>query len=484
MRAGDRDVLRPVRFVARLVRLDVHFVGDVEVGLAVLQGSGLGMRQVPLAQLGQRLDRRGRAERREPLVEVPLHAVLEGDRAIRVPASGVAPARADVPGEEVVLPVLVHDARDLGRIHDDGALLFQDRDRLRHQLRLIRVQAPAGLLGAGRRDLVVEKSAGDADPRALQGARFEEPRVIAAGRRTAGLRGRVVGIRRRPLERAEQDRRVRHGAGQGPRRVLVRRDRDDAVAADPPDRRLDGRQHVLVGGGKNRARCLGPDVAGPEARRRSDARARAAGRERGPSVAGRLPRIAPRIVGIEAEPGDRVVVGGHRARRARHPVGELRHAGLRDDDRARLAQVLRHRRLVRRHEAVEDERAAGRRHVGRVDVVLQRDRDAVQRAARLPLRPLAVPLLGLAKGLAVDRDGRVELVLVDGDSRQALEDEIARRYPPLLHRRPHLRDRGLDDRKRRTLGARPSLGVGRSWDRRERKRQNKKDRKAFDGRKS
>ena len=49
---------------------------------------------------------------------------------------------------------------------------------------------------------------------------------------------------------------------------------------------------------------------------------------------------------------------------------------------------------------VERQRAAGGRHVGRVDVVLERDRNAVQRPADLALRPLAVALVGLLERVA------------------------------------------------------------------------------------
>src|SRR6266508_4191358 len=58
VRSRERDVLGPIRFVPRFVCLDVHLVGDVEVRLPVLDRAGLGVRQVPLAKLGQSLDRR------------------------------------------------------------------------------------------------------------------------------------------------------------------------------------------------------------------------------------------------------------------------------------------------------------------------------------------------------------------------------------------------------------------------------------------
>ena len=82
--------------------------------------------------------------------------------------------------------------------------------------------------------------------------------------------------------------------------------------------------------------------------------------------------------GIEREAAERVVVGGHRRG---HPVGQLGHRRLGDDDRARLAEVLGQRRLVRRHQPGKRQRAAGGRHVRGVNVVLERDRDAVQRTA-------------------------------------------------------------------------------------------------------
>ena len=107
------------------------------------------------------------------------------------------------------------------------------------------------------------------------------------------------------------------------------------------------------------------------------------------------------------------------ARRAGTQLASSVIAGLGDDDRAGVAQVLRQRRLVRRHESGERQRAAGRRHVGRVDVVLERDRDAVQRTAHFARRALAVALVGLLERARVDRDRRVQPVLVDRDARRA-----------------------------------------------------------------
>ena len=68
---------------------------------------------------------------------------LNDDRAVRVLAFRLVDAGADAPEQEVVAGVLVDDARDVGRIDDDRALLLEDRDRLGHHLRLIGVEAAA-----------------------------------------------------------------------------------------------------------------------------------------------------------------------------------------------------------------------------------------------------------------------------------------------------------------------------------------------------
>ena len=204
-------------------------------------------------------------------------------------------------------------------------------------------------------------------------------------------------------------------------------------------------EHVLVRRAENGARRLRADVARPEIRVGADAGARAAGLERRPSVERRLARILSRIERVVALAADRVVVGRHRRRRARHPVGELGQPGLRDDDRAGVVQVLRERRVVRRNQVLERQRAAGRPHERRLDVVLQRDRDAVQRTANLSLRALAIALVGDLERLRVDRDRRVQRVLVQRDAHQILLDDLPRRDAAGLHRGLHLGNRRFDD---------------------------------------
>ena len=59
---------------------------------------------------------------------------------------------------------------------------------------------------------------------------------------------------------------------------------------------------------------------------------------------------------------------------------------LAEQDRARLLEPPRDLGVGVRHALLEEPAGAGRAHAGGVDVVLERDRDAVQRAA-----PLAAP---------------------------------------------------------------------------------------------
>ena len=139
------------------------------------------------AQLGQRLDRRRCAERREPRVEVALHAVLEDDRAVGVPALRVVEAAADAPEQQVRRRVRRDDARDVGRIDDRrrpaAAGPRSPRPSPRAARRSGRRAAPS--LPAASIGVVVER-ARDADARALQRRRAcRNARVVAARRRRA-----------------------------------------------------------------------------------------------------------------------------------------------------------------------------------------------------------------------------------------------------------------------------------------------------------
>ena len=79
MRRRQENILRAIGFVARLEKILVHRIGDIQQRLSVLDRAGFLVRGVPLAQIGQRLHRRFVAEGFEEGVEVALHAVREID---------------------------------------------------------------------------------------------------------------------------------------------------------------------------------------------------------------------------------------------------------------------------------------------------------------------------------------------------------------------------------------------------------------------
>src|SRR5690606_26801757 len=104
-------------------------------------------------------------------------------------------------------------------------------------------------------------------------------------------------------------------------------------------------------------------------------RARAARLQDGPSIS---TGQRPRVVRVEAVVAERAVAGRHAGRQE---VGELGERGLAEDDCARAPQLSRDEGVVWRERSFEGDRTRGRRHVDRVDVVLEEDGHAVERAA-------------------------------------------------------------------------------------------------------
>ena len=88
-----------------------------------------------------------------------------------------------------------------------------------------------------------------------------------------------------------------------------------------------------------------------------------------------------------------------------------------------------------------------------MDVVLQRDRDAVQRPAQSPLRPLAVELIGFFQGAWVHAGHSVQAVLVLADARQVVRHQLTRGHAPLGQRLLEFRNPGLDDVQSHGLNA-------------------------------
>ena len=91
-----------------------------------------------------------------------------------------------------------------------------------------------------------------------------------------------------------------------------------------------------------------------------------------------------------------------------------------DQDRSGGFQAAHHLGVFRGNPFVEDGAGGGGPHAGRVDVVLECDRDAVQRAAEFSGRLLGLKLPGLLQRVIPHhRDERVQLGIVDLDPGEA-----------------------------------------------------------------
>ena len=163
--------------------------------------------------------------------------------------------------------------------------------------------------------------------------------------------------------------------------------------------------------GRDAHRSPGIGAEGAGAQPRRDRRARAARRPARDAI--HVPRIAH-----GTGPGDR----------RRPAIGELVHVELAQDDCARRLEPRHHLGVLIR-DAVREHRARRRRqHPRRIDVVLQRDRNAVQRTA-----PPAPRQLRLERPRALDgallghRHEGVELRVQTPDARDVGLHEIQRR---------------------------------------------------------
>jgi hypothetical protein len=217
-------------------------------------------------------------------------------------------------------------------------------------------------------------------------------------------------------------------------RVLRRRDRHDAGAARQPDRRLDAGDARLAGGADDGAVGLGAE------RDRGER-----GRDRG-----RRPRAG--TAGVTVEHPRIAALAAHAAPAARaaeaaeiRPFAEI---GLAQDDCPGAPQAARDRRVLQRGPPGECERARTRAEtVGGVDVVLEQDRNAVQRTARPFAAALRVEPAGNGLRVRVQlEDAREVEPLVDApDAPQVDVHELARGQAARLHHPLQPRDRGAGD---------------------------------------
>ena len=146
--------------------------------------------------------------------------------------------------------------------------------------------------------------------------------------------------------------------------------------------RLESRASAAV-----RRGCCAPRDSGWSRTCRSPSPPPRNSRDRRASTAARAPGISRRVVGIArlaAEQTDR-----------RDAACELVQVGLADDDRAGVAQLPHLKPVALGHRALERGRAGGRRRIGRVVVVFQDDRNAVERTAGAARRALPIQRCGL-----------------------------------------------------------------------------------------
>src|SRR6202041_1986821 len=95
------------------------------------------------------------------------------------------------------------------------------------------VQTSARPLLARQTHALVIESSWNPNARALQAVRFQKLGVVPVGGWSADPGCGVVRIGRCALEDTQQNRRVGYGSSHGSRGVMVGRDWDYAVAADP-----------------------------------------------------------------------------------------------------------------------------------------------------------------------------------------------------------------------------------------------------------
>ena len=180
------------------------------------------------------------------------------------------------------------------------------------------------------------------------------------------------------------DRGIGHGARQRPGIDIVAVGIARRVVGHGAQGRLEANQARTGGGTAHRARAVGAERQGAEARR-----------HRGRAAAARTAGRTFEVPGV--------------ARHAERPVGQAFHAELGrgrfgEDDGAGLAQAL-HQQIVcgRRAVALEDRRAMARRHALDIDQVLHADRHAVQRAQNFTACDGFLGLLRVVPGL-LDHD--------------------------------------------------------------------------------
>jgi hypothetical protein len=249
----------------------------------------------------------------------------------------------------------------------------------------------------------------DADARAFQGIRLQPGRIAARSSAGAECGDRILGVI--ADHDVEQNCRVLHRAGDRADLVLRVAVRHHAGAADQAPGRADADQ---AGCGSGRADRLAGIAA------RSEHREVGRNRRRGPA-AGTARRTGQviRVEDLAAEAAD-----GYAAAR------ELLQVGFREDEGSGLAHPVDRERVGGRYRVLHRDIAAGGRHVEGIEVVLEDDRDAMQRTdGAFAVLELLVHLRRDAQSLGVDGDdgaqGRTLLVVGFDAGKVALDQSGA-----------------------------------------------------------
>ncbi len=284
--------------------------------------------------------------------------------------------------------------------------------------------------------------AGDADAGAFQRTGLEKLGVVRRNPPGAPPRGRIGRID--TGQHIQHDRNVVHTAGNRSDGIVVRQGQQ-ARAADETARRLE--PHHAVRGGRATDRAGGIGAKTELREHGGDGRAGSAARR-----AGTAPRIV-RVAGLAAERTETLgdlarledggIFGTDHASAAR---GELAQVGLAEHDRAGVAKFPDDEGVGRWNRAFEQLRAAGGGQVGGVEVVLQDDWNAVQRAANLAGVALGVQGASLAESFRVERYDRVDVrasFVIGGNPGEIHFRECLRRERAVVERDVEVRDRRI-----------------------------------------
>ena len=267
-----------------------------------------------------------------------------------------------------------------------------------------------------------EEIARDADARARQRVGLQVLRVVRLEPALALLRRRVRRID--DGQQAERHGDIRYAARHWAAGVEAQGQRDDAASTEEPVRRLQAGDPV---GGRR--------PANGSAGVRAESQRRVRRRDRDAGAARRSRRRAREVVRIERLPAERAL---------RRTGRELRHVQLREHDRACRAELLDEERVLRRNRSLEQHRAARRRQIERVVVVLEHDWNAVQRRPRALRLALGVERARGLERLGVERQHRAQrrpLAVVGVNPREAQLHKFLRRQRAGVERAVDVGDR-------------------------------------------